>query len=110
MYTIGLRREDLYMEEDPVVSEAIRRLPQDEQDLRLFRLKRALDLSLKKALLPKDQWTSDEEVDNMYIYCILLGASKAPPVLYSSYSTKDQRPLLYSYQIGAVMLHNFISQ
>ena len=59
---VGLRREDLYMEDDPVVSEAIRRLPQEERDLRLFRLKRALDLSLKKALLPKDQWTSDEEV------------------------------------------------
>ena len=58
------------MEEDPVVSEAVRRLPQEEQDLRLFRLKRALDLSLKKALLPKDQWTSDEEVD-MYIHACM---------------------------------------
>ena len=25
-------------------------------------------------------------------------------MLYSSYSTKDQRPVLYSYQIGAVLL------
>ncbi|CAI8037707.1 Cytochrome b-c1 complex subunit 7 [Geodia barretti] len=57
----GLRREDLYMEEDPAVAEAIRRLPQEEQDLRLWRLKRALDLSMKKSILPKEQWTADEE-------------------------------------------------
>ena len=60
--SIGLRREDLYIEEDPVVKEAIRRLPQEEQDLRLFRLKRALDLSVKKPLLPREQWTTPEEV------------------------------------------------
>ena len=50
------------MEEDPAVAEAIRRLPQEEQDLRLWRLKRALDLSMKKSILPKEQWTADEEV------------------------------------------------
>lgn len=58
----GLYREDLYIEEDPVVAEALRRLPQEERDLRLWRLKRALDLSMKKNILPKDQWTSEEEV------------------------------------------------
>ncbi len=36
------------------VNEALRRLPQEEQDLRLQRLKRAVDCSLKKQYLPKD--------------------------------------------------------
>lgn len=36
------------------VNEAIRRLPQEEVDLRLQRLKRASDVSLKKSYLPKD--------------------------------------------------------
>ena len=50
------------MEEDPLVAEAIRRLPAEEQDLRLFRLKRAMDCSLKKTILPKEEWTKPEEV------------------------------------------------
>ena len=36
------------------VAEAIQRLPVHEQDLRLQRLKRATDCSLKKSYLPKD--------------------------------------------------------
>ncbi len=58
----GLRREDLYMEEKPDIAEAIRRLPEEEQGMRFYRLKRALDLSMKHAILPKDQWTSPEQV------------------------------------------------
>ena len=50
------------MEEDPVVSETLRRMPQEERDLRLWRLKRALDLSMKKKILPRELWTTDEEV------------------------------------------------
>ena len=60
--TLGLLREDLYNEGDVDVCEAIRRLPEKEQQLRLFRLKRALDLSLKHSLLPKEQWTTTEQV------------------------------------------------
>ena len=55
------------MDEDPVVSEALRRLPREEVDLRLWRLKRALDLSMKKNILPKEQWTSEEEVASISI-------------------------------------------
>ena len=50
------------MEEDADIKEAIRRLPEKEQNLRLFRIKRALDLSLKHSVLPRDQWTKPEEV------------------------------------------------
>ena len=65
----GLLREDLYMEEDPIVEEAIRRLPEKEQDQRLFRIKRALDLSMKKNILPRDQWTTEEQVPKvLYLY------------------------------------------
>lgn len=60
--TTGLLREDLYNEADADVGEAIRRLPEKEQQLRLFRLKRAIDLSLKHSLLPKEQWTTTEQV------------------------------------------------
>ena len=60
--TTGLLREDLYNEDDADVREAIRRLPEKEQQLRLFRLKRAIDLSMKHSLLPKEQWTSTEQV------------------------------------------------
>jgi ubiquinol-cytochrome c reductase subunit 7 len=59
----------LYIEEDPDVSEAIRRLPEEEQYQRLFRLKRALDLNMKKAVLPRDQWTKPEEVIDAWAVC-----------------------------------------
>ena len=59
--SVGLLKDDLLREEDPAVEEAIRRLPERDQFLRLYRLKRALDLSMKHALLPEDQWTKYEE-------------------------------------------------
>ena len=50
-------------EEDiPELTEAVRRLPEEEQNLRMFRIKRALDLSMKHQLLPKEEWTKPEEV------------------------------------------------
>ena len=56
----GLFADDLIREEIDGVREAISRLPQEEQDLRLFRLKRAMQLSTAHKHLPKDQWTTDE--------------------------------------------------
>lgn len=58
----GLRREDLYDDDYADVQEAIRRLPEHEKNLRLYRLKRALDLTIKHAILPREQWTKPEEV------------------------------------------------
>ena len=72
---LGLRREDLYMEDRPEVQEAIRRLPEEEQYERLFRLKRALDLSMKKAILPLDQWTTPEQ-DILYLKPYILQVQK----------------------------------
>ncbi|CRK89471.1 CLUMA_CG003209, isoform A [Clunio marinus] len=56
----GLHRDDL-LYEDANVKEAIRRLPQHLYDERTFRIIRALDLSMTKTILPKDQWTKYEE-------------------------------------------------
>ncbi|XP_072266981.1 cytochrome b-c1 complex subunit 7 [Pyxicephalus adspersus] len=56
----GLMRDDtLY--EDNDVKEAIRRLPAKLYDERVFRIKRALDLDMKKTILPKEHWTKYEE-------------------------------------------------
>ena len=49
-------------EDTPELAEAVRRLPEEEQNLRMFRIKRALDLSMKHQLLPKEEWTKPEEV------------------------------------------------
>ena len=68
---LGLRKDDLMNEEDtPELIEAVRRLPEEEQDLRMFRMKRALDLSMKHQILPKEEWTKPDE-DIEYLTPIL---------------------------------------
>ncbi|KAK3598627.1 hypothetical protein CHS0354_037577 [Potamilus streckersoni] len=62
---LGLWRDDCRYE-TPEVQEAIRRLPKDVYDARNFRMARALLLSNKKEILPKDEWTKFEE-DVMYL-------------------------------------------
>ncbi|KAI8510421.1 hypothetical protein Bbelb_113370 [Branchiostoma belcheri] len=57
---IGLLRDDTLRETEDV-KEAVRRLPEDVYNARAFRIKRALDLDMKKQILPKDQWTKFEE-------------------------------------------------
>lgn len=57
----GLLRDDTYYEDDDV-KEAIKRLPEDVYNARIFRIKRALDLSMKHQILPKEQWGKYEEV------------------------------------------------
>ncbi|KNE60241.1 hypothetical protein AMAG_05654 [Allomyces macrogynus ATCC 38327] len=49
------------MEENPVVQEALRRLPAEVLAERTFRHKRAMQLSLCHAELPKEQWTKPSE-------------------------------------------------
>eukprot|EP00002_Diphylleia_rotans_P028968 TRINITY_DN585_c0_g3_i1.p2 TRINITY_DN585_c0_g3~~TRINITY_DN585_c0_g3_i1.p2 ORF type:complete len:111 (+),score=29.37 TRINITY_DN585_c0_g3_i1:60-392(+) len=61
----GLRFDDLLIE-DEVVSEAIRRLPKEEQNARLIRMKLALNASLKQHYLPREQWTTPEN-DTRYL-------------------------------------------
>ena len=44
------------------MSEAISRLDDDTKYERIFRIKRAMDLSLKHNILPKEEWTKPEQV------------------------------------------------
>ncbi|CAN9504020.1 unnamed protein product [Ophioblennius macclurei] len=57
---LGLMRDDTIYE-DSDVKEALRRIPEGVYNDRMFRIKRALDLSMKQQILPKDQWTKYEE-------------------------------------------------
>ncbi|CAL8397207.1 cytochrome b-c1 complex subunit 7 [Gadus morhua] len=57
---IGLLRDDTIYENDDV-KEALTRIPEKMYNDRVFRVKRALDLSMKQQVLPKDQWTQYEE-------------------------------------------------
>lgn len=61
----GLHRDDcLYENED--VKEALRRLPAHIVDERNFRMVRAMQLSMQKIILPKEEWTKYEE-DKLYL-------------------------------------------
>ena len=59
-----MRDDTLYENED--VKEAIRRLPENVYNDRMFRIKRALDLTMRQQILPKSQWTK-YEVDKLYL-------------------------------------------
>ncbi|ELV09222.1 Cytochrome b-c1 complex subunit 7 [Tupaia chinensis] len=62
---LGLMRDDtIYEIED--VKEAIRRLPENLYNDRIFCIKRALDLTMKQHTLPKQQWTKYKE-DHFYL-------------------------------------------
>ena len=57
---LGFMRDDTIHENDNV-KEAIRRLPETLYNDRVFHIKRALDLSMRQQILPKEQWTKYEE-------------------------------------------------
>jgi ubiquinol-cytochrome c reductase subunit 7 len=56
----GLYKDDCVIH-NPVIEEAIRRLPAQVQDERNFRIARASQLSVMKTVLPKDQWPTYED-------------------------------------------------
>ncbi|VDL97066.1 unnamed protein product [Schistocephalus solidus] len=57
---IGLLWHDL-MPHTPVVKEAFRRLPREENEARDFRMARAFLLSANKTILPQSEWTKIED-------------------------------------------------
>jgi len=57
---LGLLQNDTLLE-TPEVKEAVRRLPRHVQDERQWRITRALYLSMRKEILPKDEWTKWED-------------------------------------------------
>jgi len=52
---------------NPEVAEAVRRLPPDEYDRRVFRSIRANQLEITKSYLPRDQWIQCEDPKNWYL-------------------------------------------
>ena len=62
----GLRYDDLLLETDPEVAKAISQLSDLEMELRLKRIRRAVDLNLKKTELP-DEIAKDVDVWNPYL-------------------------------------------
>ncbi|PGG95829.1 ubiquinol-cytochrome c reductase subunit 7 [Blastomyces parvus] len=58
---MGLRADDLIPEENDTVQLALRRLPPKEAYDRVFRIRRAFQLSIEHQLLPAEQQTKPEE-------------------------------------------------
>ncbi|KAI1081219.1 14 kDa subunit of cytochrome bd ubiquinol oxidase [Whalleya microplaca] len=58
---LGLRADDLIVEEDEDVIKALKRLPPQESYDRVYRIRRAFQCSISHKLLSKDQWTKPEE-------------------------------------------------
>ena len=62
---LGLMRDDTTYENDGV-KEAIRRLPENLCNDRVFPIKRPRDRGVRQQILPKEQWTAHEE-DKFYL-------------------------------------------
>ncbi|WBW74762.1 ubiquinol-cytochrome-c reductase complex subunit 6 [Schizosaccharomyces osmophilus] len=62
----GLRYDDLTLEENEVVEKALNRLPEQESFDRVYRIRRAMQLSIENKILPKSEWTKGEE-DTLYL-------------------------------------------
>ncbi|GAB1315175.1 Cytochrome b-c1 complex subunit 7, mitochondrial [Madurella fahalii] len=67
---MGLRADDLIVEENETVLKALHRLPPKESYDRIYRIRRATQLSLQQKILPKSEWTKPEE-DVPYLTPIL---------------------------------------
>lgn len=72
---MGLKFNDLLLEETPVMQKAIARLPADESYARAYRMITAHQLSLSHDLLPPNKAVKPEE-DNHYLIPYILEAEK----------------------------------
>ncbi|KAF2235162.1 14 kDa subunit of cytochrome bd ubiquinol oxidase [Viridothelium virens] len=63
---VGLLSDDLIPEESDTVQKALKRLPPKEAYDRVFRLRRAFQLSLQHTILPKEEWTTTAQ-DRPYL-------------------------------------------
>ncbi|CCD25780.1 ubiquinol--cytochrome-c reductase subunit 7 NDAI_0F04620 [Naumovozyma dairenensis CBS 421] len=70
---LGLRYNDLFAEESPVVQTAIRRLPADESYARNYRIIRAHQTELTHHLLPRNEWIKAQD-DVPYLLPYILEA------------------------------------
>ncbi|KAF2872559.1 ubiquinol-cytochrome C reductase complex 14kD subunit-domain-containing protein [Massariosphaeria phaeospora] len=67
---LGLKADDILPEENDVVQLALKRLPPKEAYDRVYRLRRAFQCSVSHQLLPKEEWTKDEE-DTPYLTVLI---------------------------------------
>lgn len=70
---MGLRTEDLLIEENDVMQTALRRLPAKESYERVFRIATAMQCSLSHKLLPKNEQIKAED-DKCYLLPYILEA------------------------------------
>jgi ubiquinol-cytochrome c reductase subunit 7 len=64
----GLYHDDVVREcFNPEVMEALRRVPKDVYDGRIFRQVRADQLEITKSYLPKEEWITPEDPHNYYL-------------------------------------------
>jgi ubiquinol-cytochrome c reductase subunit 7 len=59
---LGLKFDDLIVEENDIVQTALRRLPAEQQYERVYRIATAMQLSLSHKLLPKNEQMTPENV------------------------------------------------
>ncbi len=57
----GLVKDDIIDDEDPLVIEAINRLPKEVREARIRRITRAFELSTNQKILPRSEWTPIED-------------------------------------------------
>lgn len=72
---MGLKMNDIMLEETPIMQKAIKRLPADESYARVYRMITAHQLSLSHDLLPPSKAVKPEE-DNHYLVPYILEAEK----------------------------------
>jgi hypothetical protein len=63
---LGLLTDDMITEENDIVQEALKRLPDDILHARYARYKVALHTNLLRRKLPEDQWVKSE---NVFTFC-----------------------------------------
>ncbi|TGZ54465.1 cytochrome b-c1 complex subunit 7 [Temnothorax longispinosus] len=64
----GLYTHDIIYYDDPVVREALRRIPEEVLDARNFRHIRAIQLSFLKIYLPREKWvTYEQDIEYRYL-------------------------------------------
>lgn len=91
---IGFDRYDdcLDIEETEVGQLALKRLSAKESYDRVYRIRRAVQLSLSHKILPKEQWTKMEDVSFI-----------PEPIYYSFPRTRDPRYLCHSFGGGVAV-------
>lgn len=74
---LGLRYNDLFSEENPIMQTALKRLPEDESYSRNYRIIRAHQYELTHHLLPRNEWIKAKDDVNYLLPYILEAEAEA---------------------------------